>query len=52
MGLNKIGISTSLDQAKALLLQTKVNKENQNIIKEEFKNLIFSTDDTLHADLT
>lgn len=51
MGLNKIGVGATLDQAKALFFHSKLNLESETLSKEEFDKLIFSTDENLPADL-
>ena len=51
MGLNKIGITSSMDQAKALLLVAKTD-DNPYLSIEEFGKLIFTADETLPFDLS
>lgn len=50
MGLNKIGITTSLDQAKALHLNAK--SDNSPFLSiEEFGKLVFTADEAITIDL-
>lgn len=49
-GLNKIGITTSLDQAKALLLNAK-SDSSPFLTIEEFGQLVFTADEAINVDL-
>lgn len=51
-GLNKIGVTASLDQAKAVHLNAKTNTDVPFLSMEEFGKLIFTADETLPVDLT
>ena len=50
MGLNKIGITTSLDQAKALHLNAKSDSDPYLTI-EEFGKFLFTADEGITVDL-
>ena len=51
MGLNKIGITTTLDQASALHANAKQLDQDPNLSLEEFSQLIFDHDESLKVDL-
>ena len=52
MGMNKVGVAVSLDQAKAIHLNAKGSDQSPNLNMEEFGRLLFSHDETLNVDLT
>lgn len=49
MGLNKIGINVSLDEATALHACATQNDSDPNLSLQEFSDLLFSADESLKA---
>lgn len=52
MSLNKMGITSSLEQAMALQCSAKQSGEDQNLSQQEFSELLFSNDEVFNLDLT
>ena len=52
MGLNKVGITSTLDHATALHANAKQLDSDPNLSLEEFSQLIFDFDESLKADLS
>ena len=53
MGLNKMGITTSLEQAMALQASGKIaGEETEGLSIQEFSEILFSNDEVLNLDLT
>ena len=51
-GLNKIGLTTTLDQATALHAQATQIDSDPNLCLQEFSDLLFNSDETFTANLT
>ena len=51
MGLNKMGITTSLEQAMALQASGKQQDDDPNLSLQEFTELLFSNDEVFKVDL-
>jgi len=51
MGLNKMGITSSLEQAMALQCSAKVDEVDADLSLQEFSELLFSNDETFKLDL-
>ncbi len=51
MGLNKMNIKTSLDQAMALQASAKQTDEDPNLSLQEFTEMLFSNDEVFKVDL-
>ena len=53
MGLNKMGITTTLEQAMALQASGKsAGEETEGLSIQEFSEILFSNDEVLNLDLT
>ena len=53
MGLNKMGITTSLEQAMALQASGKCEgEETEGLSLQEFSELLFSNDEVLNLELS
>jgi len=52
MGLNKMGITSSLEQAMALQSSAKQTDAEPNLSLKEFSELLFSNDEVFTLDLS